>query len=211
MSTNPRPRPPKALRFLALGAFSLGFFAIFAESPTPFTVTVDLQDLAGSIEKEEDHFSASELAHLIMRRSNRLRVVDVRDTASFEQYHIPGAARYDLPSLLRARFTPKDTIVIYSDGGIHASQAWFLLRMRGLENTYTLLGGMDFWKDQVLHPSLSAATPQAIRDSVGRIAAFFGGAVEEHPELRQNSTPPGHSHKQPVRFERERERTRDGC
>jgi rhodanese-related sulfurtransferase len=197
------------LRFLALGALALGFLAIFAGSPSQLTVTVDLQKLARSIETEEDHIAPSELARRIMNNQNTIRIVDVRDSASFAHYHIPGAERHDIQSLLRSPFSPSDTLVIYSDGGIHASQAWFLLRMRGFENAYTIRGGLALWNEEVRNPLIDPQMPPDVRDSLFVIAEYFGGTP--NPARTAKQSPPSHTHQKPVQFQRERERTRDGC
>jgi rhodanese-related sulfurtransferase len=172
-------------------------------------VTVDLQKLAHSIETEEDHIAPTELALRIMNNQDRLRIIDVRDSASFADYHIPGATRHDIQSLLLAQFRPNETLVIYSDGGIHASQAWFLLRMRGLENAYTLRGGLALWNDEVRNPLIFPKMSADVRDSLSAVAQYFGGTPNLARTAEQSQ--PSHTHQKPVQFQRERERTRDGC
>lgn len=203
---------PKTLRLLAGLALALGFLAVFAGSPSRTTVSFDVSELADIIEREDDHISAAQLASLLMDSTAQgLRIIDVRDSVSYNSYHIPGAERFDLSRLVESRFSPLATLVLYSDGGIHASQAWFLLKARGVKNVYTLRGGLNLWHDEVLYPVVSPDTPKTKRDSLENLARFFGGSVISDRDVRQNSVPSDHSHKQPVRFERERERTRDGC
>lgn len=203
---------PKTLRLLAGLALMLGFLAVFAGSPSHTTVSFDVSDLARIIEREDDHISTARLASLLMDSSvHAFRIIDVRDSASYHTYHIPRAEQFALTALMKTRFSPRETLVLYSEGGIHASQGWFLLKARGLRNVFTLRGGLRLWRDEVLYPVIAPSTPKAERDSLENLARFFGGTVMQDHDGRQNSIPPDHSHKQPVRFERERERTRDGC
>jgi hypothetical protein len=71
-----------------------------------------------------------------------------------------------------------EKILLYSDGGIHSAQAWFLLRARGYRGVYILLGGLDTWRDEVLFPALAESpTPfRAARNArLQARAARFGG------------------------------------
>ncbi len=205
-------QPPRSIRFLAVLALVLGFFAVFARSPSRTIVSFDVSELARIIEREEDHISPSQLASLLMDSSaHTFRIIDVRDSASYNSYHIPGAEQFSLTSLVETGFLPRETLVIYSEGGIHASQAWFLLKARGIENVVTLRGGLSLWRDEILHPAIFPTTSKEERDSLENRARFFGGSVVPGREIRKDSAPSAHSHKPPVRFERERERPRDGC
>ena len=71
-----------------------------------------------------------------------------------------------------------EKIVLYSEGGIHSAQAWLLLRAQGYEGVYTVLGGLDGWKDEVLFPVLPTDAGPRDRAQFERAAAlaqFFGG------------------------------------
>ena len=60
-----------------------------------------------------------------------------------------------MAALADQAFSPTEKVVLYSEGGIHSAQAWFLLKARGATNAYFLLGGLDAWKSDVLFPSLA--------------------------------------------------------
>ena len=202
---------PKLLRILAIAALALGFFAIFAGSPSRTTVTLDVLELASIIEREEDHVSPEQLASMIMNPAGTFRLIDVRDSVSHAVYHIPGAEHWDLTALASVRFKPLETLVLYSQGGTHASQAWFLLKARGLRNVYTVRGGLDLWNARVLYPEPPTGASRAAKDSLHYIAAFFGGFLTDRPPVSRKTPASDHSHQNRLRFERERERTRDGC
>ena len=163
---------------LAALAVALGAIAVFAR-PTPGgTVSIDPAELAVIVQKEVDHVAPLDLADWIVGGRADFRLVDIRDEKAFVEYHIPGAENIQLARLLDAGFARNEKIVLYSDGGIHSAQAWFLLKAKGYKGVYMLRDGLDGWKDQVLFPVLTEnPTPfQSRRDEqLKRIAAHFGG------------------------------------
>jgi 3-mercaptopyruvate sulfurtransferase SseA len=52
-----------------------------------------------------------------------------------------------LDSLVLPEFLPADTVILYSEGGIHAAQGMYLLWTRGHTAVLTLPGGMESWRD----------------------------------------------------------------
>jgi 3-mercaptopyruvate sulfurtransferase SseA len=73
---------------------------------------------------------------------------------------------------------PAATYVLYSEGGTHAAQGWFLLRARGVRDVFFLRGGLYEWLDEVMTPRVSSAVPQADRDSIRALAMWFGGKMQ---------------------------------
>ena len=107
------------------------------------------------------------------------RLIDLRSEKEYGEYHIPTAENVTLTALPDASLLANEKIVLYSEGGIHASQAWMLLRAKGFKNAYTLKGGLDQWKEDVLFPALAEnATPQerARFERAVAMARFFGGS-----------------------------------
>ncbi len=136
-------RVNRALLGLAL---ALGGLAAVVRSPAPpATTAVDLDALARIVDHEEDHVTAPELAAWIRDRRTDLRVIDVRSDSDYRVGHIPRAEHMTLSQLRTAGFRPTETIVLYSAGGAHAAQGWFLLRASGLPRVYSLRGGIDEW------------------------------------------------------------------
>jgi 3-mercaptopyruvate sulfurtransferase SseA len=104
--------------------------------------------------------------------------VDIRDSASFRDYHIPGAERIELAELVATPFRHEETIVLYSDGGAHAAQGWVFLRALGYTQVYFLRGGLYEWLDQVMNPSIAENATDSARNefkSVSEISRYFGG------------------------------------
>lgn len=163
---------------LAVTAVGLGALAIVAGSPTRRASTVDVATLATMVEHEDDHVTAIELAQWIRDRKPNLRVIDVRDSADFDSYHIPTAERVSLDRLVTTRFAPSETVVLYSGGGAHAAQGWVFLRALGNRRVYFLRGGVDEWLDEVINPRFPRnATPaeRAEIDSISALSRYFGG------------------------------------
>ena len=163
---------------LGVLALALGALAVFANVAPGHTVTLDAREVLTSVERREDHVTPTELAAWIIEGRSDYRLVDVRDERAFAGYHIPTAENLPLATVLDGALARTDKIVLYGDGGIHAAQAWMVLKGRGFTRVYTLLEGLDAWKDEVLFPILpSSPTPerQAQFERTAHVARFFGG------------------------------------
>ena len=163
------------LGVLALG---LGALAVFANVAPGHTVTLNAKELLTSVERQEDHVTPPQLAAWIIEGRADYRLVDIRDEKAFAEYHIPTAENVPLATVLDGPLSRTDTIVLYGEGGIHAAQAWMVLKGRGFARVYTLLEGLDAWKDEVLFPvTPQSPTPeqQAQFERAGQVAKYFGG------------------------------------
>lgn len=166
-------------RALAFAAVVLGTLAVVAGSPArPMRGAIDVAELARVVEHEEDHVTAMELATWIRDDRRGLRVLDIRSDSEFAELHIPGARRVPLSEVARMPIDSAATYVLYSEGGTHAAQGWFLLRARGVRRVFFLRGGLYEWLDEVMSPRVSAATPQAQRDSIRALTMWFGGKMQ---------------------------------
>jgi rhodanese-related sulfurtransferase len=187
-------------------AAALAVLALFAGSSYRGTrVPLNPKELAYRIQNELDHVTSSELASWIMENKTGYRIVDLQDEQSFHSYHIPGAENKSLPSLLDAPYDTSETIVLYSEGGVHSAQAMFLLWAQGYNNVLMLKGGINDWKDEILHPNLSkadsGANPRAFAEAKAR-SRFFGGVFVTFPNRPQLAVP---------RVGKEREKIRNEC
>lgn len=143
------------------------------------SVEINTQELAAMVQGEVDHVTAEELAEWIIAGRTDYRLLDLRDEADYAAYHIPTAEPVAITELADYPLYRNEKIVLYSGGGIHSAQAWFLLRARGFPGVYMLLGGLTAWKEDVLFPALPAgATPEQVADFQRReaVATFFGGS-----------------------------------
>jgi rhodanese-related sulfurtransferase len=166
-------------RRLGLGALLGGLAAIVAGSPyRQPRGRLDIDQAAQAILTGVDHVSARQLAGWIRARKPHLRVIDVRTPEQFAAFAIPTAENLPLDVLLRTRFAPTDILVLYSEEGAHAGQAWALLRALGVTNAWFIAGGLADWHDEVLAPMLPpGAGPAAVREfeATAELSRYFGG------------------------------------
>ncbi len=137
-------------RNLAIAALSLAALALVAGGSS-HRVSVDPKEFASRIQNELDHVDALELSEWISTKREGYRLIDLRTAEEFARYHIPGAEHIALPDLVDTRFKKSETIVLYSEGGVHSAQAMFLLWTKGCNNVFMLRGGIAEWEADVLH------------------------------------------------------------
>jgi len=155
---------------LGAAALLLGALAVFGNPyRTTGVVQIDARELAAIVQTEVDHVAPGELADWIVQGRTDYRLIDLRDEAAYAAYHLPTAERAPIAGLPDYPLARNEKIVLYSDGGIHAAQGWFLLRAVGFKGVYILRGGLEAWKDEVLFPT-------AASDRAKAVSAFFGGA-----------------------------------
>jgi len=164
---------------LGVGGLGLGLAAAFAGSPYRHrSGQIDIGRAVTAIDEGSDHVTALELAAWIRDRKPGLRVIDVRPAADFAAYAIPTAENIALADLMRTLFQPNETLVLYSEGGAHAGQAWMLLRAQGVFNAYFIAGGLADWRDEVMSPVMApdatAEDKQAFA-AAADLSAYFGG------------------------------------
>jgi hypothetical protein len=163
---------------LGLVALALGALAVFANVAPGHTVTLNAKEFLTGVDRQEDHVTPAELAAWIIEGRADYRLVDVRDEKAFAEYHVPGAENVPLATVLDGALARTDKVVLYGDGGVHAAQAWMVLKGRGFTKAYTLLGGLDAWKDEVLFPVMPqspTAEQQAQFERAAQVAKYFGG------------------------------------
>jgi rhodanese-related sulfurtransferase len=179
---------------LAGAAVALGVVALFATPYPGSKVTLDARELALVVGTEADHVEAPELAAWIIEGRADYRLVDLRSQAEFAQYHIPTAVSVPMSGLTEAGLGRQEKIVLYSEGGIHSAQAWMLLRAQGYQSVYTLKGGLDEWRDQVVFPVVADnPTPveRARDERLRSMSAFFGGQPRSAGAVAGGAPAPG--------------------
>jgi rhodanese-related sulfurtransferase len=114
--------------------------ALLVRDPAASSPAATLDRLAKTIAKEEDHVTRDELDQWIQQKKS-LRLVDVRSKEEFAKSHAANAESIPIDQIASARFNAADTIVLLSEGGAHAAQAWVILQMRGFRSVYFLRNG----------------------------------------------------------------------
>jgi rhodanese-related sulfurtransferase/uncharacterized membrane protein YedE/YeeE len=171
------PRPWWHLRTIEVVGLSLaGAFAL-VDGRTMLTEP-QVAAIAHEISREDDHVEAIELAEWIRARRPGLRIIDVRDGLDSSIYRIPGAASMPMDHLGGLDVARDEQVVLYSDGGAHAAQAWVLLRSRGIRNAKVLKDGMAAWEDEVLSPTRPSVTDDTATKrfvKARELSRWFGG------------------------------------
>jgi rhodanese-related sulfurtransferase len=186
---------------LARAAAVLGVLAAVAGSPyMTERGNVDVSELARVVQREDDHITAMDLARWIKERQRALRVIDVRSPEEYEAYHVPTAERIAIDSLPRTKFHRGETIVLYSEGGAHAAQAWVFLRAMGYDSVYFLRGGLYEWLDLVMSPTFSAARTSKDSAKLAElmdVSRYFGGTPTiGAPSELHDALPAPHEHEE---------------
>lgn len=167
---------------LAVVAIFLGFTAFVISDPFEnSTAKINMKDLSYMVQNEVDHVNVDDLADWIIKGKSDYRLVDIRSEKEFGNYNIPGSENIPISGLLDGNLSRNEKIILYSEGGIHSAQAWFLLKAKEFKNVYILRGGLDEWNDLVLFPKLSAnATEQekARFEILSAISRYFGGTPQ---------------------------------
>ena len=172
--TSPTAWHPRTRESVALAA-AASFAVADSRGALPATRT---DAIAEEIEREADHIDALALAALIRSREPGLRILDLRDHLDTNTYVIPGAAAVSLEDLDTVHVDVGERLVLYSDGGAHAAQAWVLLRVRGLRDVRVLKDGMAAWEDEVLSPPLPAVPDDSAKarfQKAKELSLWFGG------------------------------------
>jgi len=170
-----------ATRLLGATALALGVAAPFAGTPASggkAADAIDVAALARMVAARQDHVSAIDLARWIRDQRPGLRVIDVRTPEAFAHFAIPTAENIPIERIPGARFGDEEMVVLYSEGGAHAAQAWVFLKAAGVRNAVFIAGGLGDWFDEVISPVLPADPPpgQAARIAeVTEISLYFGG------------------------------------
>lgn len=149
--------------------------------------------IAAEIEGEHDHIDALALGALIKAGTPGLRILDLREHLDTSAYMIPGAVAVPMQDLDSVRVRPEEQLVLYSDGGAHAAQAWVLLRVRGIRNARVLKDGLAAWEDEVLSPlipSMPDDSAKARFQQARELSLWFGGFPRLVPDASTNSSTP---------------------
>lgn len=164
----------------------LGVLLALSPAGTRKAASLTPQALAEAITNEADHITAEQLAKWLIDKRPDLLVVDMRAAEEFAQYHIPGAVNIPFVELFndasQQTLSNDKVIVLYSNGGTHAAQAWVLLKQMGIES-YVLLGGLNYWAEAILNPKMPnelAADSEILKYQFQKSASGFfapGGAI----------------------------------
>ena len=105
--------------------------------------------------------TTDQVAKMIIGKDPTLELVDVRSAADYNKFTLPNTINVPLDSLLNSqRFfgIPGMRVVLLSDDGIAADQAWVLLRRLGYKKNYVMKGGLNLWMNTIIRPPMPPET-----------------------------------------------------
>ncbi len=128
-----------------------------------------------------------ELVHLFRDNAVNLELLDVRDEAEYNLFHLVDARRVDRGVLLDGSLAaelaalPANTVtVLMSDDEGRATEAWKLLTARNTINLYILEGGLHEWLDlfgHLGHEACGRLETVAASSGPGRLGHIFPAAL----------------------------------
>lgn len=164
---------------LALFAVILGVIGLFAGSPYKGNnVSMDTKELALIVQKGADNITVDELADWLIQGKSDFRLLDLRSEKEYGEYHIRDAENVSLAQLDKYNITRNEKIILCSNDGVQASQAWMLLKAKDFKGVYMLKGGLDEWKSKILFPVFpenGTAEEKASFEKKKEVSKFFGG------------------------------------
>jgi rhodanese-related sulfurtransferase len=174
----------KSREMLSIIILALGTIAAMLPNRKNDSIQLNEVQLLNEVLLETNYISADELSHLLISKDPGVRLIDVRDTADFND-PLPGAINIPVDSIFSDSYAYVfDQLsvknVIYAGTDAKAVQVWMIVEQLGYRNNYLLKGGLDLWKSTILDPAVpSSSAGQEIVDLYHqRIAArqYFTGA-----------------------------------
>ncbi len=141
----PRLEVKYPLAFLLILSFTA---VLLPENRRSFSRELPAAALAGELVNGQHQVSVLRVAHSLVHHLGDLHLVDVRSPDEYRQYHLPGAINIPLDNILSRHLHPllsqkNKTTVLYSNGSTKADMAWLALQRRGMDNVFTLEGGLN--------------------------------------------------------------------
>ena len=135
-----------------------------------------LEELAG----RSPFIDPGELFDLMHNNRSWLVLIDVRDEADFNVFHLINAKRFTVEQCSGG--TPAEAIkVVMSNDEARASEAWKHLKAGGCENVYILEGGINLWLD-IYRKGDADALPRVRTDGLEPMRHAFDAAYgANHP------------------------------
>lgn len=171
-----------------LVALILGLVILFLPAQDNLKYRFDPGQIAQTIDSREDQIDPVTLSDWIIQGRKDYLLVDIRPVVEFERGHIKTAGNIPMEQLLERsnleELPEEKMIIIYSNGGSHAAQAWLVMNAAGFD-ALVLEGGFNYWNQMVMNPkapSVGAADDEILRYQT-RVAVsnHFGGATGAAP------------------------------
>lgn len=141
----------------------LAVLLLFLPEKDNSKVQIDPEQIHYELNQNTRFFSTDEIADLLINEDPSLILIDIRSSAEFEKYSLPGAVNIPLAEILNEENIPyfrRDHTknVLFGNGTALSDQAWMILRRLGYKNLFVMKGGLNTWVETILQPTLPAYT-----------------------------------------------------
>lgn len=179
-------KAPKA-RYIGAGALVLGAVGVLlvGQPTTADRWTKIAAEKEALLAERAVQISPAELLTTMHDHKLNLVMLDVRDEADYNLYHVADAQNIsltDVPGMVpELRLEPQNTVVVVmSNDEIAATEAWKILQAESVPNVYILEGGVNNWLDTFASEENGIlAIPASGEDRLRyTFAAALGGAYK---------------------------------
>jgi sulfur-carrier protein adenylyltransferase/sulfurtransferase len=152
--------------------------------------------LLTAIDDPSRFLTTDDITDRIVKQDPALLLIDVRPSAQYKAFSIPGAINIPLDSLLT--ISAQDQLkqngmdkVFYSNSDVMSDQAWILCKRVGLGRIYVMQGGVNKWFNTIVKAEKPGET-EPVQDMElyqFRMAAcqhFFGNAASAGPAMENS-------------------------
>jgi rhodanese-related sulfurtransferase len=148
---------------LAIATIGLGLIIAAVPSNTTKPYKLTATQLLEEVNSRTQYITPETIADMLIKKDPSLRLIDVRGKDEYDSYHLTDAFNIPLTDLLSDEYTDilDQTVkmnVFYSNGSLHANEAWLITRQLGYQNNYVLEGGLNYWFDFIMNPQKPAST-----------------------------------------------------
>lgn len=211
LSKEPRVRYAGAAALLS-GALIVAFIG----QPTPAARWAKIAPVKeAALVERKVQIQPPELLHLVHDHHLKVIMLDMRNEADYNIFHIAGARRVDPSQLTKLaaelRLEPANAvIVVMSNDEAAATDAWKYLVAESVQNVYILEGGINNWlaiyakNDPSIQPNPSAANDQLRYIFPAALGARYPFADPDPEEFEIEFTPK-------VQLQQKRGPTSGGC
>lgn len=141
-------RPKAAAAALILGI--AGALALYGQLVPNPKIAQQTREFQAALAAREPDVLPVELIDVMHNNQLQLAILDVRDEAQYNLFHIIDSRRLELDHARWLSTLPPNTIkVLVAATPQDADHAWITLRLAGVQHLYILSGGIDNWLDTV--------------------------------------------------------------
>lgn len=160
------------------------------------------EELLRQVSGNSRFLSADLVADRMINSDPSLLLIDVRESALFNEFSLPGALNIPLENILQQENNDILSqegmdIVFYSTGDLLADQAWMICKRKGMNDIFVLKGGLNEWFNSffLLQPPLETASSEEIalyqfRNGVKQYFTGSGVLTQANPATEKVTVAP---------------------